>query len=89
VSELLTASVIQIINLREKSLSIDIFSLLWATGLSNRIEIESYFVIESKVFAHIKSNRMQIESNEILDFRYDSIRFDLGRKVNKKNPELW
>ncbi len=32
---------------------------------------------------------MQIESNEIFDFWYDSIWFDLDRKLNKKNPELW
>jgi hypothetical protein len=31
-------------------------------------QIESYFLIESKVFAHIESNRMQIELNEIFDF---------------------
>ncbi len=31
---------------------------------------------------------MQIETNEIFDVRYHSIQFDLGRKVNKKNPEL-
>ncbi len=31
---------------------------------------------------------MQIESNEIFDFRYDSIRS--GQKgEQKKNPELW
>jgi hypothetical protein len=31
------------------------------TGLSNRIKIESYFLIESKVFAYIecRSNRMK------------------------------
>jgi hypothetical protein len=37
-------------------------------GLSDRIEIESYFVIQSNVFAEIESNRMQIESNDFFDF---------------------
>jgi hypothetical protein len=54
------------------------------SGLSDRIEIESYFVIESNVLADIKSNRMQIKSNDFFDFRYDSIRFDLEENVSKK-----
>jgi hypothetical protein len=40
--------------------------------------------MESKVFSGIESNRMQIESNEFFDFRYDSIRFDLDKNVIKK-----
>jgi hypothetical protein len=49
-------------------------------GLSDRIEIESYFVIES--------NRMQIESNDFFRFsiRFNSIRS--GRKCDQENCEL-
>ncbi len=50
-----------------------IFHGLRTPGLSDRIKIKSYFVIESNVFAEIESNRMQIESNDLFDFRYDSI----------------
>ncbi len=32
---------------------------------------------------------MQIVSNEIFNFWYNLIWFDMDRKVNKKNPELW
>ncbi len=48
-------------------------------------QIESYFLIELNVFAQIKSNRIQIESNDFFDFRYDSIRFDLDKNMKKKN----
>ncbi len=53
-------------------------------GENQGCQIESYFLIESKVFADIKSNRMQIESNEIFDFRYDSIRS--GQKGEQEKP---
>ncbi len=53
-------------------------------GLSNRIEIESYFVIESKFFDPIEFNRIKIESNHFFDFRYDSIWFDMDRNLNNK-----
>jgi hypothetical protein len=55
--------------------------LRFVAGLSNRIEVESYFLIKSKVFTRIESNRMKFSI-------FDTIRFDLDRKVNKKNPEL-
>ncbi len=62
------------------------FTLLnpYEAGLSDRIKIESYFVIESNVFAQIESNRMEIESNDFLDFRYNSIRVDLEENLSKK-----
>ncbi len=63
----------------------DQYPLQWQklTGQSNRSEIESYFVIESNVFAQIESNRIQIESNDFFDFRYDSIRFWLKAELEK------
>jgi hypothetical protein len=63
----------------------------WAQspGLSNRIEIESYLVIESKNFAQIESNRMQMESNVFFNFRYDSIRFDLDANLKEKKLKMW
>ncbi len=53
-------------------------------GQSNRIKIESYLVIESNVFAEIKLNRTQIESNGPFEFLYDLIEFDFDKNLNKK-----
>jgi hypothetical protein len=58
--------------------------LRFSPGLSDRIKIKSYFIIESNVFAEIELNQMQIESNVFFDFRYDSIRFDLEENVSQK-----
>jgi hypothetical protein len=66
-----------------------IWLIVCFTGLSDRIEIVSYFVIKLNVFAEIESNWMQIESNDFFDLRYDWIRFDLEENVRKKNSELW
>ncbi len=53
-------------------------------ALSDRIEIESYSVIESNVLAQLESNRMQIESNVFFfHFRF-SIRFDLEKIMKQK-----
>ncbi len=53
-------------------------------GLSDRIEIESCFVIKLNVFAEIKSKQMENESNNIFDFQYDLVWFDLEENVSKK-----
>ncbi len=55
-------------------------------GLSNRIKIESYFDIESNLFAQIESNCIQLELNDVFDFW--SIRFDFDKDLDKKNVEL-
>ncbi len=60
----------------------------WDTGLSNWIEIESYFDINSNVFAQIEPNCIQIESNDFLDFWYNLIRFDLDKNLDKKKVKL-
>jgi hypothetical protein len=62
----------------EKHIVLDILVVTSAVN-SDRIEIKSYFVIESNVFA-------EIESNDFFDFSYDSIRFDLEENLSKKTP---
>jgi hypothetical protein len=54
-------------------------------GLSNRIKIELYFIIESNQMFLLKLNRIQIKI-ERLFFIFHTIRFDFGcnRKKNEK-----
>ncbi len=74
-----------------------------APGLSNRIKIESYFLIKSNVFVQIESNHIQIKSNDFFNFRYNliccvifksnqmtfqfSIQFDLIRSGQRPEQE--
>jgi hypothetical protein len=41
---------------------------LYCSAVKNHIETKLYFIIKSNVLAEIESNRMQIKSNNFIDF---------------------